>query len=338
MSKRSTIYNNLTSQDKLDKISNENKLLFNEFIEYCKSEDKSEETIRVYKSDLNIFFCWNFEHNLNKNFVDIKIKDIIKYQNFLINKNQSPARIRSLKSALSSLSNYIETICFEEYPDFRNIINKIKPPANTAVREKTILTEDEVNKMLILLANGKYYQQACYLALAAYSGSRKSELLKFKVNYFQKENYNPKTGLFKMPETIRTKGKGKLGKQLKKYTFWKYFEPYFNLWMDERKKLGITSEWLFVTKNNNQAKISTANYWSQQITNLTGKVIYWHCFRHFLDTLLNKNNIPSSVIMEIFGWTSSEMVQYYNDQQVEDDFDKYFSEDGIKFVEKNNSL
>lgn len=48
----------------------------------------------------------------------------------------SPARVRRVKAALSSLSNYIENILDDEYEDFRPIIRKIENPQNTPVREK----------------------------------------------------------------------------------------------------------------------------------------------------------------------------------------------------------
>ena len=138
---RSTVYNKgLTTKEKWEQVSEENKELYEDFLSYCKSADKSQETIRVYKNGLKIFFCWNVEFNRNKFFVDIKIKDIIKYQNFLMEKNQSSSRIRVLKSCLSSLSIYIETVEFEDYPNFRNIVNKILAPQLVKVREKTVLS------------------------------------------------------------------------------------------------------------------------------------------------------------------------------------------------------
>ena len=75
---RSTVYNKgLTTKEKWEQVSEENKELYEDFLSYCKSADKSQETIRVYKNGLKIFFCWNVEFNRNKFFVDIKIKDIL---------------------------------------------------------------------------------------------------------------------------------------------------------------------------------------------------------------------------------------------------------------------
>ena len=45
---------------------------------------------------------------------------------------------------MSSLSNFIVRILDEDYPDFKNIINNIEAPQKNVVREKTIISEDEL--------------------------------------------------------------------------------------------------------------------------------------------------------------------------------------------------
>ena len=79
-------------------------------------------------------------------------------QNWLINENgNSAARVRRIKAALSSLSNYIENILDDEYEDFHPIIRKIENPVNTPVREKSVFTTQEIEAVLQqLVAAGKY--------------------------------------------------------------------------------------------------------------------------------------------------------------------------------------
>lgn len=82
----------------------------------------------------------------------------------------SPKRIRRVKSAISSMSNYIENILQDEdedFENFRSIIGKIESPKNEAVREKTIIPDDDVDKFLDKLVSEERYQQACAFALAA---------------------------------------------------------------------------------------------------------------------------------------------------------------------------
>ena len=52
-----------------------------------------------------------------------------------------------MRSAISSMSNLIENILDEEFPDFRNIINKIPvPPANQS--EKTVFENEDLEELL----------------------------------------------------------------------------------------------------------------------------------------------------------------------------------------------
>ena len=136
---RKTVYNSISSPDKLAKVNPENIQLGNDFLEYLTSIDRSKSTVDAYRNDLNIFWCWCLEFNQNKFFVDLSKREIAKYQNYCLNTlGWSPARMRRVKSTLSSLSNYIESMLDDEF-DFRPIIRKIENPAACAVREKLFL-------------------------------------------------------------------------------------------------------------------------------------------------------------------------------------------------------
>ena len=338
---RTTTQNKITTPELLDQINPQNKDLVKEFISYLYSVDRSHNTVYQYEQDLNIFFVWNLQNNKNKFFVDVSKKDFIRYQGYLvgINKN-SPKRVRRLKSVLSSLSKYIEDILDLEYPDFRNVISKVPSPVNQTVREKTVLEKEQIEEILAMLVEQAEYQKACLFALAAYSGSRKSELLRFKTSYFEPENivYG---ALYKTPEKIKTKGHGSQGLMLPRFTLSNEFNPYFKLWMEEREKLGVDSEWLFVTKNSDkwiQTKTSTVDKWFEKISEQVGYAVYPHCLRHHFCTMLKKYNIPDSVIVGIVGWKTASMLQVYNDSTVDDEIGKYFDEDGVKKDIKDGKL
>ncbi len=336
---RTTVYNKVVDDERYELVLEENKELLNEFVDYLQSTDKSELTIKNYISDIKIFFIWNLEHNKNTFFVDFTKRQMIKYQNYMLNTmNLSSSRIRRLRASLSSLSNFIEAILDDDYPQFRNIINKIPAPEKQAVREKTILEDEEVQKLLDNLVEKQEYQQACALALAWASGSRKSELLRFKVSYFTEDNviYG---SLYKTPEKIKTKGRGKLGKQLQKYTLKNKFKPYFDMWITEREKLGINIDDLFVIKKNDKwerMSESSLNYYAELFSDYLNVDFYWHSLRHNFCTGLVSNNLPSGVIKDIFGWSSENMIQIYNDLEIDDVLGDYFDENGIKEIEKKN--
>jgi integrase len=338
MGKRSTVYNNIVG-DKYELVNEDNQELLEEWKEYMTSVDRSQKTIDSYSGDFKIWCVWNFENNKDKFFVEITKRDVIKFQNYCLKLGHSPSRVRRLRSTLSSLSNYIENILDDDFPNFRNIINKIEAPSLTKVREKLVLSEEEVIKLLDGLVENGYIQQACYFALAAYCGARKSELLRFKIDFFNDEFVE--NGLYATPEKIKTKGRGTNGKMLTKYTIKKYFDPYLELWKVERDRLEIDSEWLFVTKENHEwvgAKISTANSFADTASKILGDTVYSHSFRHALCTALYHANIPAEIVKDLFGWAGVGMVSLYTDVEGSDEFGKYFGDDGVKENSDNGSL
>ena len=314
----------------------ENVRIMEEFIIYLQSLGRSQGTIDGYISDLNIAWKYNLEKNRNKEFVKWTKKDVMFFQNYFINVvKMSGARYRRLRSALSSLSNYIELILDEEFPDFRPIINRLEAPSKQPVREKSVWEDEQIQALLDSLVEREEYQKACLLALAWGCGARKSELLRFKVSYFDEENviYG---SLYKTPEKIKTKGRDG-GKMLHKYTLKSKFKPYFDLWMKQREELGINSEWLFVYKSKGQyvqMGVPQANYISNLFSKELGGDFYFHSMRHNWCTALVKAGIPASVIKDIGGWSTTDMVDLYTDLEVDDTLGDYFGEEGIKQTDK----
>jgi len=335
---RGTVYNNIVSDEKWKEVNKENKELLSEWLVYLTSVDRSHETISQYENDLRIFFVWMLENAGNKFFIDINKRDIIKFQNWTLTELKlSSGRIRRLKSAVSSLSNYVVNVLDDVYPDFKNIINKIPAPVNEPVREKTVFMPEEVEAVLKTLSDAGKHQMACVLALAAYSGSRKAELLRFKVSYFLEENV--KNGLYSTSEKIKTKGRGSKGKPLTKFTIYSKFKPYFDAWMEDRKKKNIpdTIDELFVVyKDEKWIKMDATllSSWAKTLAKMFGRDFYFHSMRHLFTTELYRAGIPSEIIKEICGWQNLEMVSTYVDIEASDEFDKYFDENGIK----NNTM
>lgn len=331
---RKTKQNDITSPDLLAKINPENISLKEEFLIYLRSLKRSKDTIKGYSNDLDIFFVFLVERAHNKKFIDVNKRDIIAYQNYLLYENEnSPSRVERLKSTLSSLSNYIENICDDIYPNYRSIIRKVETVKKAPVREHTVLSDEQVEGLLKHLADGKQHQKACVLALAAYSGARKSELLRFKPDFFTDENV-VLGSLYKTPK-INTKGQSG-GKYINKFVLKDDFEPYLDAWMSYRKKNNIESEWLFVkhekkTNTYTQLKTSTLNSWALGFSKMLDVHFYFHSLRHYWVTALSRRGIPNSVIKQLAGWESEEMVSIYNDQTEEEMFSKYFgSNSGVK--------
>lgn len=327
---RRTKMNTITSDELLSQVNPDNLSLLNDFLDYLRSVQRSETTIRGYENDIQIAWVWCLQNNNNTFFVNWTKRNVVAYQNWLLNSNEnSPARIRRLKAALSSLSNYIEGVLDDEFPNFRNIINKVENPVNRPVREKTVWDDDELNSLLDKLIENKDYEKACYLALAMYSGRRKSELCRFKVSDFSEDKLVCGGALYKSAP-IKTKGRGG-GKMIPCYTLAKKFTPYLNYWLKYREEHGIDSEWLFPDKNNveNHIPVSTANSWANTYTRLANKPAYLHSLRHYFTTSLVRSGIPDNVITQIVGWESADMCKVYTDIDADEQIGLYFSDGDI---------
>lgn len=337
---RSTVYNEITSPEKLEQVNEENKQLEEDFLEHLASTDRAKTTIEQYRAILHIFWCWNLDNNKNKSFIDLTKREVARFQNHSLNVwGWSPKRIRMVKSVMRSMENYIVDILDEEYPDYKKIWNKIESPVNEFVREKSVFTMEELQPLLDHLVENKEYMKACVLSLAINSGRRKSELVRFKASYFQDEYLICEGALYKSPEKIKTKGRGQRGKLLYVYTLAKPFKPYLDLWLAERERLGITSEWLFPKCKNGEwideaIPISTLDSYAKSFTDFLDKPMYFHMCRHIFTTHLSKQGIPDNVIKDIVGWNDISLVSLYCDMEAEDTFDKYFGAEGIKKVEK----
>ena len=335
MSGRRTVYNNITSNDSIAKILPDNKSLMDDFLDYLKSIDRSPNTISQYRADLLIFFVWNMEHNENKKFIEITKREFARFQSHALNEwKWSSNRIRRVKACISSMSNYVENMLDEEeeFRDYRSVIKRIESPVKEPVREKTIISDEEVKMILDTLVKEEKYQCACVFALAAFGGARKSELLRFKVSYFTDDNIMDNAALYKTPEKIVTKGRGSGGKKVYKYTLLE-FKPYYDLWMKRRRELGIDSEMLFAKNDGSPLSIGIMDSYASYITKILGRPFYFHSLRHQLCTRLFKIGLPADVIKEFYQWQSLEMTQVYNDNDASDSFGKYFTADGIKGTE-----
>lgn len=338
MEGRTTVYNNgLTTPEKLANINPENKSLMDDFLDYLESVGRASTTIKNYRADLQIFFCWCLDNIDNKSFIHVTKREIARFQNHAMKTwGWSSNRLRTVKAAISSLGNYIESILDEEYEGFRCIVRKVESPPKQLVRDKTVWSDEEIKALLDKLIENGEIEKACYVALAAYSGRRKSELCRFKVSDFTDEHLVCEGALYKSAP-IKTKGRGG-GKYIACYTLAKRFKPYLDLWMNFRYENGIESEWLFPSRldHTKQMPASTVDGWTDGLSKLAGKPVYIHSLRHAYTTSLVKAGIPDSVIQSLVAWESAEMVRLYDDTPKDELIGSYFKDGDIAVTKAKN--
>lgn len=334
---RTTVYNRIYSDELWEKVNPANKELMNDYLDYIKST-KSLETQKQYFYNLRMLMCYIYTEFDNKKFIDIKKRELIRFQNKQIEElGLSPSRIKWLKSLISSLSEFIESILAdedEEYENFKKIIHKIESPVKTTVRKKTVYTDEEVQEILDKLVEDKKYQIACAFALGVYSGMRKKEMTLMKVEYFNEEHKCFDGAMYKT-EPIRTKGRSTIGKVIPRYVLIG-FEPYLKLWLDEREKLGIESEWLFLSNKGEQATIPTMDSMATVVNKYSKTPFYWHSLRHYCTSMLSRANIPANIIQEFQQWSDVSLVSLYDDNEAEDSFGQYFKKDGLVGAEEKS--
>ncbi|WP_010498388.1 tyrosine-type recombinase/integrase [Paenibacillus elgii] len=316
---RKTYRKVITSPELTEQINSKNKKLIDRFIKE-KNTRCSDTTIEAYASDLNIFFTWNLINNENKFFVEIKKIEFADFFSYCVEELKwGSARFGRMKSCLSSLSEFIIRYYDEDYPQFRNVILKaIESMPRNPVREKTILSEEQVNSLLNYLKNEiKRPQEACLLALAIASGARISEWLRFTTDLIDENNTAFDNMFLETTKKIKTKGRTKSGKVIEKYIIKDLFLPYYKDWLVEREKIMKAKEVehnsIFIRRDGKPATVETVRGWIQKWENYLGVPFYPHCLRHYITTSLSRLGLSSDFIVEVMGWSSTDMVKVYND-------------------------
>lgn len=280
------------TSEKRDLFNPQNKQLLIEFLSYCSSQNLSKESIRQYENKIEIFFVWLLESRDNKSFFDITKKDIMIWQSEMINEGKSSSTIRQYRSALSSMSKYIEDVC-DEHKGFKNIINKIPAPKSEYIRKKTYLPGSDFLMLKEELKKRKQWQKLCYLSLAYDAASRKSEC-----------HQTLKQIDFEHNETTIVRGKGG-----KKFTqpFSNETAVYIKKWLEVRGEDDCDKLFVIKTKAGKVSPISKSTlngwckYFSKVYKELTGKDewIYPHCFKlNRLSNLYHEDNLPLEIVQE----------------------------------------
>lgn len=319
---RKTFRNKITSPELTKQINPENINLMKRFLKE-KSIRTSDKTIVVYESNMLMFFTWNLLHNNNKFFVDIKKLEFSDFFSFAVDELRiGSAKLNNMRSTLSSFSSFIEKFYDEDYPNFRNVILRVVESSPKEIRrEKTILTDEQIEDLLQHLKE-KDKQQACWIALGITSGARFSEMLNFEVDLIDESRTAFGDLFLETTKQIKTKGRGKSGKLLYKYILKDKFMPFYKEWLEEREKIlkekNLSHKYLFIKQDGNQATPTTVRVWVQDFEDYLKVPFYTHALRHYLTTLLSKKNIPHVLIKEIFGWSSIQMVEVYDDSTAKD--------------------
>lgn len=298
-------------------------MLMKKFLKY-KNAKCSDTTIISYESDLNIYFCYNLVENNNKFFIDTKKLEMAEFFDYgLMELKWSGNRYLRMRSLMNSFSDFIVDFMDEEYPTFKNIVNKsVEKVEKVPVRKKTIILPDQVYNLRDTLIETGEIQQATYLMLLAASGARISESLRIDVDLID-ENHTAFEDLFlETTNDIKTKGHGKNGTMMSRFIIKDVFLPTYKQWLPIREEIlnknGKQHNKMFIKDNGDPITLSIVRTWIGKWEKILGVNLYAHAFRHFIVSDLTRKGCSSDFIVAVMKWKSSDMYHIYNDIEDKD--------------------
>lgn len=319
---RETFRKIITSPELIKKINPDNVKLMEKFLKNFATK-RSPKSVVVYRSNLNIFMCYNVMFNDNMAFVDLKKRDLMEFFDYCVSELQwGSQRFHQMHSALSSFSTFIEIYYDDTYPLFRNLLPKIEKLPKEAVRKKSVFNKEELDKLMDWLGEINKPQEQCLLAIMMASGARASELVRFTTRMID-ENHTAFDGLFlETTEEMQVKGRGTQGKHILRYIIKDLFLPYYKKWMPIREQImkenGKEHDFIFIRSDGEPAQVSTIRSWIEKWDTVLEKHLYPHSIRHFWTTYLLSLGLEKEFVQELQDWSSDTLVNLYNDATMKD--------------------
>ena len=293
--------------------------------EYLENQaELSAKTKPVYESGLKIFFVWVKDYLKNKECIDIKKKEFVKYLNWLTNRGLSDSAIKFKKSCVSSFCNYIMMMYEEEYPTFRNFTSGLKVVKTGYVHEKNPLTPEEYIHLCEVLEEREEWQKLAYIVFTYSTGCRRAEsrqLLKEVIGYEPKEkeitivDENGQevktTSKYYFTHTIRCKGASVVGKQ-RKLKFGEDAMHWLKKWIEERGDDDCPYMFVVKLKDGTTRQVGegifndwSSNYFSKIVgrrfhphllreSRATNLVVYEHKSAEVAQKLLGHNDVSTT--------------------------------------------
>mgnify|MGYP002511802635 FL=1 len=324
-----------------DNVHEFNRTILEDFL--TNSTELSPRTRKAYESNLKIWFVWVKDNLGNKTQLEIKPLEYKKFQNWMVNRGCSSADVNNKRAAISSLNGYIEIYYHDEYPTFRNFINKsIKRPPKAFVNPKEPLTKEEFNHLIEVLTEREEWQKVAYLMFTLDTGCRRAEsrqLLKSvvdarpikKMRKVTDEDGNEveKEVLYYQTHSIRCKGAGSVGK-VRKFIFGEDTMKALKKWMEHRGE--DECEYMFVTRYGGEVRQVSETLFNTWATSTFSKIIGRRAYPHQLRSsrasqLAVEDGVDIKVVQKLLGHESVTTTEIYVVRDDSDDLDELYVED-----------
>lgn len=308
-----------TDEEYRELVHEEDQELVDDFLE--QQSHLSDQTLKQYKSSLMIFLKWNHDKNRNKGLTELKPRDGLRFQNYLLNEGLGTSAIKLRRSTVSSFYGYLEVFWADEYPDVRNIYSKAVPSVGSVKKkEKEPLTLNEIAKITEALEEREEWQKLAYFWFSIGSGARREEVRQVlkEVADYDKFIKDGEEKNYYLTNKVRAKGKGREGKVRKHYITEEAME-YIQKWVKFRESNYDfdDNKHLFVTVNVsgekvNQISASTFNVWCNEFSEyIDGKRVHPHLLRTTRATLLSDEGIDIRAIQKLLGHEDASTTSIY---------------------------
>lgn len=294
------------------------------------STQLSIKTLDAYRSNLKIWFNWVRTNLDNKKQIDIKPREYLRYQNWLLSLGHSSCDISNKRSCISSLNGYLEVYYSDEYPSFHNFINKsIKKPEKNAVHEKVPPTKAELQMMIDTLQESTRRNKEeliAYLKFTFETGCRRAETRQIRKDIVSADKVvksvkikdefgvdSEKTAEYYLTPDIRCKGKGLTGK-VRRFKFSDYSMDAFKDWLTMRGE--DDCEYMFTVPYQGKVKQvndETFNGWATKIfAPILGRRFHPHALREArATTSVIEDGKSLESVRSLLGHESSETTKIY---------------------------
>lgn len=318
------------TQEQWEEVCEFNRNLVESFL--SDSVELSPKSRKAYESNLKIWFVWVKDNLKNKRQIDIKPLEYKRFQNWMVNRGCSSSDTNNKRAAISSLNGYIEIYYHDDYPTFRNFINKsIKRPAKNIVREKIPLTKEEFRHLVDVLRERNEYQMVAYVLFTFDAGCRREEsrqltkdiitfepIIKKKIIRDEKGNGVETDVKMYYTRPIRCKG-GKI----RKLVFGEEAMDAMKKWIEVRGN--DDCPYMFVTKYGREIRQigeTTFNNWfTNTISPIVGRSLHPHSLRASRSTqAVVEDGCDVESVRQLLGHEdSSTTLKYYIVREDEDD-------------------
>lgn len=274
--------------EKLSAISEKNRKLMNEFIDYLsQEEDYSSNTLRVYYDSIKKFFEYSNE---------ITSDNCRRFIKTMEDKGMKPSTIRLRITAIERLSKFIKSPVVIKRPKFQRTLNTENVP-----------NESEYNKLLSYLYSQSNKDRYFWVKILATTGARISEFIQFKWEDI-------------LSGEVTLKGKGN---KYRRFFFSKSLQKEVREYVRETSKTGLIAVGRFGPVTT-RGIAQLMKEWALRC-GIPKEKIHPHAFRHFFAKMFLKKNNDVIHLADILGHGSIDTTRIYLQKSYEEqkrEFDK----------------